>query len=61
MAIKLNRMIVPAHDKGAAANFFAEIFGLKRGRSGRFVPVRINKSLTLLFDDEENPHPLKSE
>jgi catechol 2,3-dioxygenase-like lactoylglutathione lyase family enzyme len=52
MAITLNHTIVPAHDKVAAAKFFAGIFGLKRGRTDYFAPVRINKSLTLLFDTE---------
>jgi len=52
MTITLNHTIVPARDKAAAAKFFADIFGLKRGRSSYFAPVRINKSLTLLFDDD---------
>ena len=52
MTITLNHTIVPARDKVAAAKFFADIFGLKRGRSSYFAPVRINKSLTLLFDDD---------
>ena len=52
MTITLNHAIVPARDKVAAAKFFAHIFGLKRGRSGHFAPVRVNKTLTLLFDDE---------
>ena len=51
MTITLNHAIVPARDKVAAAKFFAAIFGLKRGRSGYFAPVRVNKTLTLLFDD----------
>ena len=50
MTIMLNHTIVPARDKVAAAKFFAKIFGLKRGRTGYFAPVRVNKSLTLLFD-----------
>jgi len=50
--ITLNHTIVPARDKVAAAKFFARIFGLKRGRSGYFAPVKVNKSLTLLFDDD---------
>jgi len=54
MTITLNHAIVPARDKAAAAKFFADIFGLKRGRSGHFSPVRINKSLTLLFSDEDS-------
>ena len=52
MTITLNHTIVPAHDKAAAAKFFAQIFGLKRGRTGYFAPVRVNKALTLLFDDD---------
>lgn len=52
MTITLNHTIVPARDKAAAAKFFAHIFGLKRGRSDHFAPVRVNKSLTLLFDDD---------
>jgi catechol 2,3-dioxygenase-like lactoylglutathione lyase family enzyme len=52
MTITLNHTIIPARDKAVAAKFFAGIFGLKRGRSGYFAPVRINKSLTLLFDDD---------
>jgi len=52
MAITLNHIIVPARDKVAAAKFFARIFGLKRGRTDYFAPVRVNKSLTLLFDDD---------
>ncbi len=52
MTISLNHTIVPTRDKAAAAKFFARIFGLKRGRSGHFAPVRINKTLTLLFDDD---------
>jgi catechol 2,3-dioxygenase-like lactoylglutathione lyase family enzyme len=52
MTIMLNHTIVPAHDKDAAAKFFAQLFGLKRGRAGYFAPVRVNKNLTLLFDDD---------
>src|SRR5581483_7897996 len=52
MAITLNHTIVPARDKVAAAKFFAKIFGLKRGRTGYFAPVKVNKQLTLLFDDD---------
>ena len=52
MTITLNHTIVPARDKAAAAKFFARIFGLKRGRANYFAPVRVNKTLTLLFDDD---------
>jgi catechol 2,3-dioxygenase-like lactoylglutathione lyase family enzyme len=54
MTITLNHAIVPTRDKVAAAKFFAHIFGLKRGRTHYFSPVRVNKNLTLLFDDKEN-------
>jgi len=54
MTITLNHTIVPARDKSEAAKFFAHIFGLRRGRSSYFAPVKINKSLTLLFDDAEH-------
>jgi catechol 2,3-dioxygenase-like lactoylglutathione lyase family enzyme len=54
MTITLNHAIVPARDKVAAAKFFARLFGLKRGRSGYFAPVRVNKTLTLLFDDDDS-------
>jgi catechol 2,3-dioxygenase-like lactoylglutathione lyase family enzyme len=52
MTITLNHAIVPSRDKVAAAKFFAGIFGLKRGRTGYFAPVKINKNLTLLFDTD---------
>ncbi len=51
MTITLNHTIVPCRDKVAAAKFFARIFGLKRGRTGYFAPVKVNKTLTLLFDE----------
>jgi hypothetical protein len=54
MTITLNHTIVPAHDKGAAARFFAQIFGLRFDRTeGHFAPVRVNETLTLLFDDDD--------
>jgi catechol 2,3-dioxygenase-like lactoylglutathione lyase family enzyme len=53
MPITLNHTIVPAHDKEAAARFFARIFGLDfEGASGHFAPVHVNDTLTLLFDQE---------
>jgi catechol 2,3-dioxygenase-like lactoylglutathione lyase family enzyme len=53
MPITLNHTIVPAHDKEAAARFFARIFGLRfEGASGHFAPVHLNDTLTLLFDQE---------
>jgi catechol 2,3-dioxygenase-like lactoylglutathione lyase family enzyme len=55
MTIVLNHTIVPVRDKVAAARFFARIFGLKfNGRGGHFAPVRVNNTLTLLFDNEKS-------
>jgi catechol 2,3-dioxygenase-like lactoylglutathione lyase family enzyme len=52
MTITLNHTIVPARDKTKSAKFFAQLFGLRRGRATYFAPVRVNKTLTLLFDDD---------
>ncbi len=55
MPIELNHTIVPARDKVASANFFAQIFGLRYERTvGHFAPVRVNESLTLDFDAAED-------
>ena len=53
MAIVLDHTIVPAKDKVASAEFFAEIFGLKvKPGQGHFAQVQINKNLTFDFADE---------
>jgi len=52
MTIVLNHTIVPAHDKTAAARFFAQTFGLKAEPANHFAPVRINDHMTMLFSDE---------
>lgn len=56
MTIRLDHTIVPAKDKVASAEFFAEIFGLavKPGQ-GYFAQVQINESLTFDFADERGP------
>ena len=56
MAIVLDHTIVPAKDKVAAAEFFAEIFGLtvKPGQ-GFFAQVQVNESLTFDFADAPQP------
>src|SRR5262245_26839394 len=56
MAIVLDHTIVPAKDKVASAEFFAEIFGLtvKPGQ-GYFAQVQINENLTFDFADEPKP------
>lgn len=58
MAITLNHTIVPAHDKVASAQWFAQIFGLSYdGPMGHFAPVRVNDTLTLDFDDRAQFEP----
>ena len=53
MTIILNHTIVPARNKTAAARFFASIFGLEFKEDGdHFAPVRVDKTLTLLFDED---------
>jgi catechol 2,3-dioxygenase-like lactoylglutathione lyase family enzyme len=53
MTITLNHTIVPVRDKVSAAHFFADIFGLSfDGKTDYFAPVRVNETLTLLFDDD---------
>ena len=53
MAIVLDHTIVPAKDKVASAEFFAEIFGLKvKPGQSHFAQVQINDSLTFDFADE---------
>ena len=49
--IQLDHTIVPARDKMASAEFFAEIFGLTVKR-GYFAEVRVNDRLTLAFADQ---------
>jgi catechol 2,3-dioxygenase-like lactoylglutathione lyase family enzyme len=54
MTIMLNHTIVPARDKQAAARLFAQLFGLTfNGPGDHFAPVRVNDTLTLLFDDSD--------
>jgi len=56
MTIRLDHTIVPAKDKVASAEFFAEIFGLtiKPGQD-HFAQVQLNESLTFDFADEPEP------
>jgi catechol 2,3-dioxygenase-like lactoylglutathione lyase family enzyme len=54
MTIVLNHTIVPVKDKQASARFFADTFGLPYDTAdnhAHFAPVRVNDTLTLLFDN----------
>ena len=56
MPLQLDHTIVPAYDKVKSAEFIAHLFGLKyEGPWGHFAPVKINDTLTLDFDDSDNP------
>ena len=56
MAIVLDHTIVPAKDKVASAEFFADIFGLTvKPGEGYFAQVQINDSLTFDFADQPEP------
>jgi len=58
MPIQLDHTIVPSRDKDRAARFFARIFGLSYdGPASHFAPVRVNDSLTLDFDDDDDFEP----
>lgn len=55
MAIVLDHTIVPARDKEASARFLAHILGLTyAGGVSHFAPLKINDTLTLDFDSDEN-------
>jgi catechol 2,3-dioxygenase-like lactoylglutathione lyase family enzyme len=57
MAITLNHTIVLARNKEAAAREFAQLFGLAYAGSAsgeHFAPVKINDSLTFLFDEDRD-------
>jgi len=44
---------VPARDKAVAARLFAQLFGLAyEGVGEHFAPVKVNDTLTFLFDDD---------
>ena len=54
MTIKLNHTIVHSRDPRAAADFFAEIFGLPAPkRFGPFLDVEVGNEVTLAFLDAE--------
>jgi catechol 2,3-dioxygenase-like lactoylglutathione lyase family enzyme len=54
MTIVLDHTIVPAHDKELSARFLARILGLHYdGPMSHFAPVRVNDTLTLDFDNDD--------
>jgi catechol 2,3-dioxygenase-like lactoylglutathione lyase family enzyme len=59
MTIVLNHTIVPARNKRDAARWFARIFDrpFDEAAAEHFAPVRVNDTLTLLFNDSSNFGP----
>lgn len=56
--IVLNHTIVRARDKQRSAGFLAQLLDLAVGApAGPFLPVRVNDSLTLDFDDRQEFFP----
>ncbi len=54
MALNLDHTIVPANDKEESVRFIARILGLEYlGPWGHFAPLKINDTLTLDFDTNE--------
>jgi catechol 2,3-dioxygenase-like lactoylglutathione lyase family enzyme len=51
----LHHLIIPAKDKRASAQLFAEIFGLTvKPSEGRFAQVPVDEHLTIDFADDEH-------
>ena len=54
MAIRLDHVIVPSHDRLAAAKFLAGLLGVPGEESrGDFTPVYVNETLTFDFANRE--------
>jgi catechol 2,3-dioxygenase-like lactoylglutathione lyase family enzyme len=54
MAIRLDHVIVPSHDRVAAAKFLADLLGVPWEESrGDFTPVYVNETLTFDFANRE--------
>jgi catechol 2,3-dioxygenase-like lactoylglutathione lyase family enzyme len=55
MSVELNHIIIPSHDRRAAAEFLAGILGLPVGGEwGPFVPVQMANGVTLDFVDSDD-------
>jgi catechol 2,3-dioxygenase-like lactoylglutathione lyase family enzyme len=59
MAIELDHLLVPSHDRFAAAKQLAELLGVPWSETGvgPFCPVFVNGGLTLDFDQAEGEFP----
>jgi hypothetical protein len=59
MCVELDHLIVPSHDRKAAAQLLATVLGVPWAESGvgPFCPVYVNGGLTLDFDQAEGSFP----
>jgi len=54
MAITLDHVIVPSHDRRASSKLLADLLGVRSEEpKGEFAPVYVNDTLTLDFADRE--------
>ena len=60
MSIQLDHTIVPSRDRKAAAELLAHLLGVPWAESGvgPFCPVYVSDSLTLDFDQSDEPFPV---
>jgi catechol 2,3-dioxygenase-like lactoylglutathione lyase family enzyme len=55
MPVRLDHIIVPAHEKKTSAEFLAHVLGVETGPpTGRFVPVTMSNGVTLDYMDSED-------
>jgi hypothetical protein len=54
MAVELNHIIIPSHDKVRSSRFLAEILGIDPPQAaGHFMTVRVSNGVTLDYDDAD--------
>lgn len=61
MSIQLDHLLVPSHDRFAAAKQLGGLLGVPWSETGigPFCPVYVNDGLTLDFDQAEGPFPVQ--
>ena len=59
MAVQLDHILIPSHNRDAAAKQLADILGVRWGQAGigPFTAVYVNDGLTIDFDEWEQDYP----
>ncbi len=58
MAVELNHIIIPSHDKVASSRFLAEVLGIDPPRPvSHFMAVAVSNGVTLDYDDADEFRP----